>query len=276
MSNKWLKNFRKVFKFKKLIMENFISNIKKRVIPIILVKDYQVVKSRNFGDFRIFGNLEQTIAVFNTRNVDEIVILDIDASKKNSKVNLDYLNILSKNNIMPLSFGGGISTIKEIELCLKHGCDKVVINSKSLKDISFIKEASSVFGKQCIICSIDYEFDGQDFKLFSHSNLEINQMNLKDYVDNLILNGAGEILLTSVNREGLMEGYDEEFHKIIKKDLDIPILINGGCGTPEHMVRAFNKNQIDAVCASSIFFYTQYGYADIKQYLSNNNIKVRE
>jgi cyclase len=255
---------------------SFVSNLKKRVIPIILVKDYQVVKSRNFKDFRIFGNLEQTITVFNTRNVDEIVILDIDASKKKLKVNLEYLNILSKNNIMPLSYGGGISTIKDIELCLKHGCDKVVINSQSLKDILFIKEASSVFGKQCIICSVDYIFDEKELKVFSHSNLNTDQINLNDYVNNLIDHGAGEILLTSVKKEGLMQGYDKEFQRIINKDLDIPILINGGCGTPDHMVNAFNENKIDAVCASSIFFYTQYSYADIKKHLSDKNIKVRK
>ena len=142
-------------------MEKKYTNLKKRIIPIILVKDYQVVKSRQFRDFRTFGNLEQTINVFNNRNVDEIIILDIDASKKQTKINLEILSILSKNNIMPLSFGGGINSIKDIELCLKHGCDKVVINSKSLQNINFIKEASSVFGKQCIVCSIDYMFDGQ-------------------------------------------------------------------------------------------------------------------
>lgn len=257
-------------------MQSFTSNLKKRVIPVILVKDYQVVKSRNFDDFRIFGNLEQTITVFNTRNVDEIIILDIDASKKNLKVNLDYLNILSKNNIMPLSYGGGISSIKDIELCLKHGCDKVVINSQSLKDITFIKEASSVFGKQCIICSIDYIFDGKEFTIFSHSNLKTNQINLKEYIASLISYGAGEIILTSVDKDGTMSGYDEKFNNIIDQDLEIPILINGGCGTPEHMLHVFNKNPIDAVCASSIFFYTQYGYADLKEFLIKNNIKVRK
>ncbi len=256
-------------------MKNYDSNLKKRIIPIILVKDYQVVKSRNFKDFRTFGNLEQTINVFNNRNVDEIIILDIDASKKNLEINLEILSILSKNNIMPLSYGGGISSIKDIELCLKHGCDKVVINSKSLQNINFIKEASSVFGKQCIVCSIDYMFDGQNFQIFSHSGVNTNKMILKDYIHNLVANGAGEILLTSVDKEGLMNGYDENFNKIIENYLEIPILINGGGGTPQHILDVFKKNQIDAACASSIFFYSQYGYVDIKHFLMKNKINVR-
>ena len=174
MPNKWFKNSWKVSTPKELIFMSFVSNLKKRVIPIILVKDYQVVKSRNFKDFRIFGNLEQTITVFNTRNVDEIVILDIDASKKKLKVNLEYLNILSKNNIMPLSYGG-INSIEDIELCLKHGCDKIVLNTKAIQNIEFVKKASDIFGSQCITCSIDYKVKNNNLKIFSHSGLNTDQ-----------------------------------------------------------------------------------------------------
>jgi cyclase len=257
-------------------MQNFRSNLKKRIIPIILVKDYQVVKSRNFSDYRVFGNLEQTINVFNNRNVDEIVILDIDSSKKKTGVNIEILNILSKNNIMPLAYGGGISSIKDIELCLKHGCDKVVINTQALKDINFIRKASSIYGSQCIVCSIDYKFYNKNFQIFSHSKINTNKINLKDYISDLIINGAGEILLTSIDQDGMMSGYDENFNQIIENHKKIPIIINGGCGKPEDMLNTFEKNYVDAVCASSIFFYSQYSYSDIKNFLYQNKINVRK
>ena len=257
-------------------MENKFTNLKNRIIPIILVKDYQVVKSRQFKDFRTFGNLEQTINVFNNRNVDEIIILDIDASKNEKKVNLEILSILSKNNIMPLSFGGGINSIKDIELCLRHGCDKVVINSASINNIEFIKEASKVFGKQCIVCSIDYKFDNNEFKIYSHTGLNTEKLKIRSFIENLIKLGAGEIILTSVNNEGMMKGFDKNLSQIIPKELEIPILINGGCGKPEDILEVLNKEQFDAVCASSIFFYTQYGYSDIKNFLIENNINVRQ
>tara|TARA_Y100000746_G_scaffold220801_1_gene219652 strand:+ start:450 stop:1223 length:774 start_codon:yes stop_codon:yes gene_type:complete len=256
-------------------MEKKYTNLKKRIIPIILVKDYQVVKSRQFRDFRTFGNLEQTINVFNNRNVDEIIILDIDASKKQTKINLEILSILSKNNIMPLSFGGGINSIKDIELCLKHGCDKVVINSNCIKNINFIKEASTVFGKQCIICSIDYKFENNKFRIYSHSKLNTEKIEIKDYINDLVKNGAGEIILTSVGNEGMMKGFDKNLLKIIDKELEIPILINGGCGKPNDILEVLSKDQFDAVCASSIFFYTQFGYSDIKKFLIENKINVR-
>ena len=129
---------------------------------------------------------------------------------------------------MPLSFGGGINSIKDIELCLKHGCDKVVINSASINNIEFIKEASKVFGKQCIVCSIDYKFDNNEFKIYSHTGLNTEKLKIRSFIENLIKLGAGEIILTSVNNEGMMKGFDKNLSQIIPKELEIPILINGG------------------------------------------------
>ena len=256
-------------------MGNHISTLKKRVIPIILFSNYQVVKSRQFSDYRVFGNLEQTISVFNQRNVDEIIILDVDASKKNSGINLEVLKILSKDNIMPLAFGGGISKIEDIEKCLKFGCDKVIINTKSLIDSEFVSKASSIFGKQCIVVSVDYKLIGNNkWKVFSHTGLETSHLEPKKHISNLIEMGAGEILITSVDHEGTMNGYDPHFKNFILKDFEVPILINGGCGKPDHMITPL-KNGIDGVCGGSIFFYTQYGYKDIKNYLIKNKLNVR-
>lgn len=256
-------------------MTNLSTNLKKRVIPIILFSNYQVVKSREFKDYRVLGNLEQTINVFNHRNVDEIIIVDIEASKIKSKINLEVLGILSKNSLMPFSYGGGIQTIDDIQKCLELGCDKVVINSKCLKDIKFVYEAAKVFGNQCIIVSVDYKVLSKNkWGIFSHSGLDTNRLELRQYIKDLVNSGAGEIFLTSVKHEGKMEGYDATLVKKISGEINIPILLNGGCGIPQHMIEPFTSGA-DGLCAGSIFYFSQYSYKDIKDFLIKNKINVR-
>ena len=256
-------------------MNDLVTGLKKRVIPIILFSNYQVVKSREFKDYRVFGNLEQTINVFNQRNIDEIIVLDVESSKIKSKVNLEILKILSRSSLMPFSYGGGIQTIEDIQKCLISGCDKVVINSKCLKDIKFVYEASKVFGSQCIVVSVDYKVLNKDkWKIFSHIGLNTDHIEPQQYIKDLVNSGAGEIILTSVNHEGKMKGYDESFAKIICDEINIPVLVNGGCGSPEHMIKPFTFG-VDGVCAGSIFYFSQYSYKDIKDFLIKNKINVR-
>ncbi len=256
-------------------MKDLKTNLKKRVIPIILFSNYQVVKSKEFKDFRIFGNLEQTINVFNNRNVDEIIVLDIDASKKKTKINLDVLKILSRNTLMPFSYGGGIQTIDDIQQCLIYGCDKVIINTKCLQKIEFIKEASRSFGSQCIVASVDYKVTNENkYEIFSHAGSQINNLDINKYIKDLEKFGAGEIMLTSVNHEGKLKGYEKGLLEKVSREINIPILINGGCGIPEHMVEPLLLGA-DGVCAGSIFYFTQYAYKDIKNILQKNKIKVR-
>jgi len=249
--------------------------LKKRVIPVILFSDYQVVKSREFKDFRTFGSLEQTINVFNHRNVDEIIVVDIDASKKNLGINLEVLEILSRNSVMPFSYGGGIKNIEDIEKCLRLGCDKVIINSQILKNSNFIKKASATFGSQCIVASIDYNIlKNNKWEIYSHAKLPTSKIEIIKYLIKLKNLGAGELILTSVGRDGRMKGYDISLIEKILKEIDIPIILNGGCGTPEHMLKPLNLG-VSAVSAGSIFYFSEYSYRDIKEFLRNNNIKVR-
>lgn len=259
-----------------IISHKIKSNLKKRVIPVILFLNYQIVKSRRFEDHRIFGNLEQTISVFNHRNVDEIVILDIGASKQGGGVNTGALEILSRNSTMPIAYGGGIQTLDEIERCLSAGCDKVVINSECIKNPEFIHKASKAFGAQCIVASVDYIAQGQgDWKVFSHSGLNAEHLKLEDFIIQLVEMGAGELLITSVDHEGAMEGYDEVILNKIASKINIPILINGGCGHPRHMVEVLKLGAAGS-CAGSIFYYSEFGYKDIKKYLFSHGINIRQ
>ena len=176
---------------------------------------------------------------------------------------------------MPFSYGGGIQTINDIKQSLIYGCDKVVINTKCLQNIEFVKEASKFFGSQCIVVSVDYKVTNENkYEIFSHSNSKINHLDIKKYIKDLEKLGAGEIILTSVNHEGKLKGYDTGLLEKISKEISIPILVNGGCGSPEHMIKPLLIGA-DGVCAGSIFYFTQYAYKDIKNILQKNKIKVR-
>tara|TARA_B100000795_G_scaffold269956_1_gene261354 strand:+ start:1490 stop:2257 length:768 start_codon:yes stop_codon:yes gene_type:complete len=254
-------------------MDESNTNLKLRVIPVILVHNMQVVKSRGFSDYRVVGNLEQTIEVFNRRKVDEIIVFDIGASKDNLGVNLNILKLISRNTLMPLSYGGGIASLKDIEKCLSSGCDKVVINSQALRNIKLIKDAVDVFGSQAIVASVDFKLVGKEYKIYNHAEHDICQTNFLDHIDNVFSAGVGELVLSSVDADGELTGYDLDILSFLP-ETNVPLLINGGCGKPEHMKNAF-RNKISGCCAGSIFYYSEYGYRDIKEYLISNSIRVR-
>jgi cyclase len=250
------------------------TNLKQRIIPVILFSNFQVLKSRNFSDSRVVGSLEQTINIFNTRDVDEIIILDIESSKKKTGINLDVLKIISRNSTMPITYGGGVSSVQDIENCLKNGCDKVSINSKSIEDIKFIKKSSRVFGSQCIVSSVDYLKKDNLLKLYSHSNCNVSKIDLFDYIMRLYEGGTGELIITDVDNDGMMKGYDTSLYDKIKNKIDIPVIINGGCGKPEDLLPPLSLG-VNGVALSSIFYYSKYSYIDIKKFLKNKNKNIR-
>ena len=247
--------------------------LKHRVIPCVLLKDWQLVKSIGFKSYRTIGHPTSTARIYNARNVDELIVLDIDASLNNEDINIETITDIAEECFMPLTIGGGIRTIEDIYKVLNSGADKVAINTIALENLEFIKKASNIFGSQCIVCSIDVkEIDGK-YKVFHKDKgvLDINPLDLaKQYQEY----GAGEILLTSVDREGSTNGYDIKLIKLFKDKLEIPIILNGGMGRPEHAVEAI-KNGADAIAAAYIFHFSQYTPNDIKQKLQENNLNTR-
>lgn len=247
--------------------------LKHRVIPCVLLKDWQLVKSIGFSSFRTIGHPTTTARVYNARNVDELIVLDIDASLNNEEINTEIITDIANECFMPLTIGGGIKTIEDIYKVLKAGADKITINSKALHDLNFIKKASSIFGSQCIVCSIDVKKVDNKYKVFNKKRgiLDLNPLVLaKQYQEY----GAGEILLTSVDKEGSANGYDIELMQLFRDELDIPIILNGGMGKPEHAVEAI-QNGADAVAAAYIFHFSRFTPDDIKKELSINNITTR-
>ena len=247
--------------------------LKHRVIPCVLLKDWQLVKSIGFESFRTIGHPTSTARIYNARNVDELIVLDIDASLNEEEINLETITDIADECFMPLTIGGGIRTIDDIYTILKVGADKISINTKALENRSFITEASSLFGSQCIVCAIDVKKINGVYKVFNKSKgiLDLDPLVLAREYQSY---GAGEILLTSVDAEGSTKGYDIELMKLFKNQLDIPVILNGGMGKPKHAVEAI-QNGADAVAAAYIFHFSRFTPNDIKQQLVNNNIEVR-
>ncbi len=247
--------------------------LKHRVIPCVLLKDWQLVKSIRFGSFRTIGHPTSTARIYNARDVDELIVLDIDASMEEDEINIEIITDIANECFMPLTIGGGIKSIDDIYKVLNAGADKVSINTKAIEDKKFIKDASSIFGSQCIICSIDVKKIDGKYKVFNKTKgiLDIDPIELaKEYEEY----GAGEILLTSIDQEGSTEGYDIELIKRFQDQLEIPIILNGGMGKPYHAVEAI-RHGADAVAAAYIFHFSQYTPNDIKQELLDNNIPTR-
>ena len=247
--------------------------LKHRIIPCVLLKDWKLVKSIGFDNFRTIGHPTTTARIYNARNVDELIVLDIDASLNNEDINIELIEDIANECFMLLTIGGGIRTINVIYKVLNAGADKISINTKAIEDLDFIKEASLVFGSQCIVCSIDVKKIDNSYKVFNKSKgmLDINPIELALQYEEY---GAGEILLTSVDNDGSAKGYDIELIKLFNGKLSIPIILNGGMGNPTHAVEAI-QNGADALAAAYIFHFTQYTPQDIKNLLHLNNISVR-
>jgi len=249
--------------------------LKHRIIPCVLLKDWQLTKSVNFEEFRTIGHPKVTARIYNNRNVDELIVLDIDASTHESDgINFVTLSDIAEECYMPLTLGGGIKTLDHINELLKIGADKVSINTIALENPDFIKEASSKFGSQCIVVSIDVKKIDDIYKIFNRNLGLVENLELISWLKEVEALGAGEILITSVDLDGSEKGYDLELISLVSKEVSIPVIANAGAGKPQDCVDAV-KSEADAIAAASIFHFTQYTPRNIKEELHRNNFSVR-
>lgn len=251
------------------------TNLKIRIIPSILVDNYQVIKSKQFSDYRTFGNLTQVVELFSRRFVDELVILDIESSKKKIPIDSRILKLMTLNSLIPITYGGGIKTLSDIENCLFTGCEKIILNSILYENPRFLSEAVKSFGSQSITVSIDVRLVNDEYKIFNHINNKIEAINLFDYLMFCQDSSCGEIVINSVDKDGMMTGYDLDLISNLRNYIDRPFVINGGCSKPKDIKDAINKGA-DACMAASIFYFTRYSYADIKDFLKRENISIRK
>lgn len=247
--------------------------LKKRIIPILLLKGNSVVKTVNFSDPRMVGDAITNVKVFSTRKADEMVIVDIEATKRGS-INFSLLKRLSAQCIMPLTLGGGIKSLLDADQLFKVGADKVIINSEFFNNPNLLKEISEKYGQQAVVFSLDVIKAGKRYKAVSHGKQIQHEDNIVDIAKKAVEFGAGEIIVNAVDRDGMMKGYDTELCALITNNINVPVVIAGGCGTKEDCVKAI-KHRANAIAAGSIFYWVGESILTIKEYMHKQGIEVR-
>ena len=250
--------------------------LKKRIIPCLDVKDGRVVKGINFMNLKDAGDPVEQAQIYDKGGADEICFLDITASSENRKILLDKVSATAKSCFVPLTVGGGVSSIEDIKNLLLAGADKVSINTAAVKNHNFIKESSIRFGSQCIVIAIDVKkVSDNKWEVFTHGGRNPAGIDIIKYAKIVENNGAGEILLTSMDRDGTKMGYDIELTKTISNLVSIPVIASGGVGNLDHLYDGFKLGLASAVIAASIFHYGNYTILEAKKYLSDKNIAIR-
>ncbi len=250
--------------------------LKVRIIPTLLHKDVGLVKGKKFDSWRRTGSAMQQIKVYNLRGVDELVFSDISASKQNRGPNFEMIDDLADECFMPLTVGGGISNIEQARETLKVGADKVSINTGALKNPDLITEIANKFGTQCVVVAIDYKiYSNGELEVYSHSGSEPTGINPIEFAKKAADYGAGEILLTSIDRDGTYEGYDNDTIAKISDNVSIPVIASGGAGSYQHMLDAIKIGKASAIAAASIYHFTDLTPLLAKKFLNKNNIPVR-
>ena len=247
--------------------------LKKRLIPSLLYREGVLVKGKKFISKRKIGSIIESIKVYNLREVDELILLDVD--KKDTELDLNIISEAASECFVPLVVGGGIRTLNMIYDILRSGADKVCINSYAIRNPNFIKEAAKEFGSQCIVISVDYIFQNKKNYIYVDSGTVRTNFEVLNFLKMAEDLGAGEFLLNSINRDGMMNGYDYEFIKKIKNKIKIPLIASGGAGNCDHILKLFSYCKVDAASASSLFHFTEITPKEVKKFLEKNKINVR-
>ena len=247
----------------------------KRIIPCLDVKAGRVVKGVQFVKLKDAGDPVEAARAYDADGADELCFLDITASHEERKILLDVVSRTAEQVFMPLTVGGGIRTIEDIHDLLKAGADKVSINTAAVQRPQFVKEAAERFGTQCIVVAIDAKRAGDTWEVFTHGGRHSTGIDAVNWARTMESYGAGEILLTSMDCDGLKIGYDLALTGAVSGAVSLPVIASGGAGNLEHLYEAFTKGKADAVLAASIFHYREYTIGQAKQYLQARGIPMR-
>lgn len=247
--------------------------LKTRVIPVLTIKDLKLVKSIQFANHRNIGSYIGAARVFNARDVDEMIFLDLDGGQSGIKPWL--LQEITKECFMPLTIGGGIRAVGDIRLALKIGADKIAVNTAAIKRPEFISEAAKKFGSQCIVVSIDAKRVGRRHEVFADGGKSATGLGAAEWAKEAEQRGAGEILLTSIDSDGMMKGYDIPLVSAVSAAVKIPVIASGGAGNLDDCLRVIKEGGVSALAAASIFQYTQITPLNIKEHLAEFGVETR-
>lgn len=250
--------------------------LKKRIIPILLHNNLSLIKGAGFESWRRIGIVRPAIRVFNARDVDEIILLDITATNDQRGPDLELVHDISKDCFVPLTVGGGISSIQHVRDILRNGADKVALNTICYQDLKLVKEAAGMFGSQAIVASVDVLREGSEYICMSHSGTKKENVSLLEHLRALESAGVGEVLLTVINDEGRMQGFDLKLYEFVKNLISVPLIMSGGAGSISDVVRAFEEVSPSAVGISSLFAFTEVTPNEVKAALNEQGIQVRK
>ena len=249
--------------------------LKNRIIPCLDVKNGRVVKGINFVDLKDAGDPVEQAKVYSEGGADEICFLDITASNENRDTIYNVVKDTSKKCFVPLTVGGGVRSIEDINKLLNCGADKVSINTAAVQNAELVIESSKKFGSQCIVVAIDAKKNGEIWEVFTHGGRKNTGINAIEFAKKMEECGAGELLITSMDRDGTQVGYDIDLMNKISSTINIPVIASGGVGNLDHLVDGIKLGKASAVLAASIFHYGKYSVKEAKQYLDSKGIPVR-
>lgn len=247
----------------------------KRIIPCLDIKDGTTVKGINFVNLRDAGDPVELGIKYSNEGADELVFLDITASHEERKTFTELVERIALNISIPFTVGGGINELKDVDRLLSAGADKVSVNSTAFRNPSIINEISQNFGSQVCVCAIDARFDGKQWMCYTSGGRNLTDKELFSWAKEVEDRGAGEILFTSMNHDGVKQGYANEALCRLSESLNIPIIASGGAGNLQHFSDVFKEGKADAALAASVFHFGEIAIKDLKDYLRTEGINVR-
>jgi len=249
--------------------------LKNRIIPCLDVKNGRVVKGINFVDLKDAGDPVEQAKIYSDGGADEICFLDITASNENRDTIYDVVERTSKKCFVPLTVGGGVRNVEDISKLLNCGADKVSINTAAVQDFKVVLESSKKFGSQCIVVAIDAKRNNANWEIFTHGGRNNTGIDALEHAKKMEDSGAGELLVTSMDRDGTQVGYDLDLISNISSRVNIPLIASGGVGNLDHLVDGIKLGKASAVLAASIFHYGKHSIKEAKDYLDSKRIPVR-
>lgn len=246
-----------------------------RIIPCLDVNEGRVVKGINFVSLKDAGDPVEQAKIYSEEGADEITFLDITATHEKRKPMIDVIEKTAENIFVPLTVGGGVKTVDDMKSFLDVGADKISLNSAAIKNPQLVTDGAQKFGNQCIVVAIDAKWVGNQWNVFINGGRVDTKINAVLWAKKAVRLGAGEILLTSMDRDGTKNGYDLDLTKTVASSVSVPVIASGGIGKLDDFLNGVNYGKASALLAASVFHYKEYSISTVKKYLSSNGVNVR-